>query len=1788
MAGFVRTVRTNFVATAGNMRAVSQGVQKNLQGIAQTSKATSSKVSKDFKGMETAVNPLQKKVTELQGKIKTGWKDGGQELKRLNTTLEKVQKEFQETGTISQKSMKGLQASMNFSAKDIRRLGAEGKQSMKEIEQAVSLLQNEMRNVGSSQPFRGIQGETQQAEKNFHNMRSSLMGLQKELHSIGNETKSLHDLQTATNAAKHEIDTMGKVSESTMQRLRNAMQAAGKDTKNFEKLGAGGFLALQNDIVKVEREMNNLGKTANNTTKNATKGFAQLRKAAMGITAVVAGAGAGLAGAFAFTDQYQNALNKMSAATGATAKETEALGQNIQNVYAANYGNDMQDVAESMTAVKLATGATGKELEGLTKYAIGVRDTFGYDIPESTKVAQQMMKQFGISGEQAYNLITQGAQQGLDVNGDMLDTFNEYSVYFKTLGFDAEGMFNVLKAGSDAGAFNLDKVGDAIKEMGIRVKDGSKASNEAFADLGMDADEMSQKFAKGGKSSQEALKEVFKAISEIEDPVKRNSVGVSLMGTQFEDLEYKTIAAMGNIKTSVDMNSDALKKMDGVKFNSMSAAIRGVGRIILVEMLDPMQKKVMPFFNKMINELKNNLPTIKKVASDTFGGISNFIQKMQPTAKNLWKALKPIAEVIGVTIYGAFKLIEAILPPITGALSFLIAKFTNMKSFVPVMTGIIAAFATFKLYLLAMRTPAMIMQTMATLTRAWGVAQMFLNTTLLANPIGLIIAAIAGLAVALVVAYKRSETFRNIVNKAFGAIKTAGLTVLNWLKDNWKTVLVILTGPIGMAVALIVKHWDSIKSGTKTAFNAVLDFLKKWGPLMLAALGGPIGLAVYGIIKHWDSIKSATITAFTAVKDAVVKFLTAARDIGLQIIQHYVNRVKNNWNDLKNGTIAVYNAIKNFIVSAYTWIRDTSIKLIQAYINQVKNNWNALKNATVTIYNGIKTFLSNLWTSIKNASIKAAQALWNGVKNTWNALKSGTTQIFNATKKFLSDCWTSIKNFVTKTAQALWNGVKNVWNAYKSGTISIMNTVKKFLMDVWNAIKNTVTKTVQSMWNNIKNTFISLKNNTVSIFNSVKKFLSDLWSNLKNISVKAANSAKDGVVKAWTSLKTRTTELFGGIKKSVSKIFDDIVSGAKALPKRIGDGIKSMASGVKNGVKAFSNTMVKAMGKGLNGAIKGINWVLEKVDAPTIKEWKIPEYAKGTGNGKHGGGLAWLGDGGEHELYRTPDGKVGLSPNTDTLYNLPKGTEVLSGSQTKAAFQQAGIPAYDGGSGVINGIKTGAKWVGGQVKEKAGQAVTKGAELAEHAGEKVKKTASKAKDLALDIWDWLDKPKELMKKVYDKFIPDLPKLGASAGDMLKGGVKKAKDGALDFITGKLNEYMSFDGGGGDGSTVGAGSGYGGMHPYVEAYYNRVKSKFGNTKFMGAYNNRNVRGGSSKSMHAYGRAFDIGSSPSIMSKIAEYARTTFKDLQYVIYNRRIAGVGKGSKWRPYSGVNPHTDHVHIDFKTGGGGGGKGGATSLKGVENWRPYIMRAAAQMKVKPSKGQVDGILKQIYRESKGSETITQSSSLRDINVLRGTPAQGLLQYVPSTFHRYMMKGHTNIKSGFDQLLAFFNNSTWARDLPYGKSGWGPKGKRRFARGGIISNEEEIIAGEDRKREAIIPLDRFRARAIQLFRFVGKELGFDMNAIMGTSSLLGNISSSAILGNKSSAYNMSSSTTVGAAGNTTNNGGSVNITMPVEIHGGATKEQADMFVSIALPKIKKELAKEINKTGYKRGKKNAN
>ncbi|UOC05431.1 phage tail tape measure protein [Lactobacillus johnsonii] len=150
----------------------------------------------------------------------------------------------------------------------------------------------------------------------------------------------------------------------------------------------------------------------------------------------------------------------------------------------------------------------------------------------------------------------------------------------------------------------------------------------------------------------------------------------------------------------------------------------------------------------------------------------------------------------------------------------------------------------------------------------------------------------------------------------------------------------------------------------------------------------------------------------------------------------------------------------------------------------------------------------------------------------------------------------------------------------------------------------------------------------------------------------------------------------------------------------------------------------------------------------------------------------------------------------------------------------------------------------------------------------------------------------------------------------------------------------------------------------------------------------------------------------------------------------------------------------------------------GVSRWIPVIKRAAKVMHVNLTAAGLSKILSNMQHESGGNPTIVQT--VDDINMRRGDPAIGLFQFIPETFRAYAVRGHGNIRSGYDQILALFNDRTWFSDIAPG-GGWGPTGGRRYANGGFSYAHQLAEISENNKPEAIIPLDLSkRPRAYQI------------------------------------------------------------------------------------------------------------
>lgn len=303
-------------------------------------------------------------------------------------------------------------------------------------------------------------------------------------------TEQYRAYQREVEKAKSKLETFAKQLAETEEKanainLESARSEMSKTKTSVGKVG-DSFKSLENksnktDLSKVKKEMDDVKSSADNL-KSAV-GDA-LKEAGAAATTV----GGALTGTVISANSEEKALNSLQAQTGLTAEEMTKYKDVLEDVYKGNFGESQEEVANVLALIKQTTNETNpSKLKDMTENLFTLRDTYDYDFVETLRAVNMLMEQFGITGEDAFNLIAQGSQKGLNKNGDLLDTINEYSVHYKQLGYDANEFFNSLENGSKAGTFSIDKLGDAMKEFGIRSKDTASSTQEGFALLGYGA-----------------------------------------------------------------------------------------------------------------------------------------------------------------------------------------------------------------------------------------------------------------------------------------------------------------------------------------------------------------------------------------------------------------------------------------------------------------------------------------------------------------------------------------------------------------------------------------------------------------------------------------------------------------------------------------------------------------------------------------------------------------------------------------------------------------------------------------------------------------------------------------------------------------------------------------------------------------------------------------------------------------------------------------------------------------------------------------------------------------------------------------------------------------------------------------------------------------------------------------------------------------------------------------------------------------------------------------------------
>lgn len=560
-------------------------------------------------------------------------------------------------------------------------------------------------------------------------------------------------------------------------------------------------------------------KSLGTSTKATNKQLATIQKAANKVsTAMTAGLAAMGTGAIAATKylsdlggEWQTATNQVAASTGAAGKELENLRGVMEDVYANNFGESVADVGDAVAMVDRNMANLDKNgLTRATEGALALRDAFEYDVEESTRAAEAIRKNFGGSAENAFSLIAAGAQNGLDYSGELIDTINEYSSQFSKLGFTADGMFNLLQSGADSTAWNLDKVGDAIKEFSIRAIDGSDSTVGAFKDLGYNAEEIMATFAAGGEGANKAFFDVINTLMDVDDQVKRDALGVALFGTQWEDLGVEAMEAMAGASQAAYDTEGALNKINQVKYNDLDSAMEGIKRQIEVGLLpaaDAVYQSLMQNMPEISGAIEEVSPVIAEIAEDFADWAGGAISEGLPV---LVDGIRDFADWAGKA-YDKAKPFLSFLWEHKGTVAAVAVALRLLGPAIGAVTAAMNAYKTDKTFMALLQSSGRITQITGAF-KAFGSALM--------GPLGIIIA-VAG---ALVLLYKNWDTvkawlvnFGNTVNQIWTNFSNAVGNAIAAIGEKFPVLGAFLTG-----------WWQSIQAAVenvKAIFQNIIEFI---------------------------------------------------------------------------------------------------------------------------------------------------------------------------------------------------------------------------------------------------------------------------------------------------------------------------------------------------------------------------------------------------------------------------------------------------------------------------------------------------------------------------------------------------------------------------------------------------------------------------------------------------------------------------------------------------------------------------------------------------------------------------------------------------------------------------------------------------------------------------------------------------------------------------------------------------------------------------------------------------
>ena len=608
----------------------------------------------------------------------------------------------------------------------------------------------------------------------------------------------------------------------------------------------------------------------------------------VGVTAV-AGAIGGMALAIKTgvnqATELDDAMANFQAQTGASSKEMNKFKDIAREVWSNNFGEDIADVADMMGRVKQQMqGISDVDLKNVTEDLLTLRDTFGMDENETLRGAQQLMKQFGITSKEAFDLMATGAQNGLNKSDELGDNISEYSGKFAQAGYSADEYFQLMQNGLDGGAYNLDKVNDAINEVTTRLVDGTIEG--ALDSFDTKTQDVFKAWQEGRATQKDVINAIVEDISKTNNEQEKLNKSATAFGTMGEDFNSGFIQSLTTVGDKYKDVEGAMDRVKEIANGGLKNALSELGRTFLDsftpigELITPILSGIIGFITVAIEGIQQGFAKVGDVISNVFGsidtsGISNIVSqvsevlapafdKVKGAIEQMKTALEPIAkdilskiiEVIQNIVNQAQKILSVVGPPILAIVKMIIQTVVGM---IPIITSILKVVGSVVSGIISfISTVISIVGTAIATILGFIMPIVQVVATIVANIWSVI------LTVATNIWSKISEVVTAIIEFVSNVFKTVSDVVGNiWSKiqDAMNKVRDKVQGVIDN----INKYFNNVKDTVSDVFNGIWSKVKD----IMGKVGEKISNVLQGIQNAWNGLKDFVGGVFGGIEGAV-------------------------------------------------------------------------------------------------------------------------------------------------------------------------------------------------------------------------------------------------------------------------------------------------------------------------------------------------------------------------------------------------------------------------------------------------------------------------------------------------------------------------------------------------------------------------------------------------------------------------------------------------------------------------------------------------------------------------------------------------------------------------------------------------------------------------------------------------------------------------------------------------------------------------------------------------------